>query len=753
MSNYLVFQNNLLTEDVTVNSIDKIGDFVSSNLLLPKLRPGWRWVPQDDIVLDLDGATEYAFVASHADFDITGDLTIEFAHTTGSDVTTLQQVTGKWLVAGGQRAYRVVLQGGTYRVLLSSAGSSSSVTLVIDPVISINTKYTVKIAYDASAQIINAYINEQSVTTTIVAGAIPASIFVSTADYMVGVQEAPSNWLLGQLHFVGVSGTLFANGNPLDPDDSAGYWDWQDSDLTDSSPNGHTLTGVNIAAADFVDTGIVIPAVLRFDFQIAQLKDWFGIDRTHNLLTGDTIEIDFSNTSTAVGDSDENYSITLVEAQEENPIILALETSETKFRYCRIEIRNEQTTKLSFNEINWITVGNKETLSKDYDIRHTVGDPSNVVINTDFIGDGRFQRRSEPFRTYAGKIRALLESERTGILLRLSKYASNGWPFFYCYASETPAREREHLRLVKWTNAANNQDTLIRPYIRESQGDLPASKDIWDLNFNLKEVGTIAIPYVLPSFAAETEEWSGIGGPLLVLDDGTGCGVLSDADFKALVSGVTGTPAEEQFSFQFTVKPSAAQVAAAATFVIAFQYPDIGAVPTGTKFRISMEWTGTGFLPRLLVQADQLDMDATYETTTESVTYKMIFDFNLAVGTQMNIWAVDNPAGNDNALNLGETIGATGFSKTTNGHFILGGDYDDGKTAPIDPDDFINKMDADTLVSDIYYANTWFNDAVSMTTSNALYYWSLKVDPVTSTGTVGGTTMVTPNCVKPNFIA
>jgi hypothetical protein len=755
MSNqgYLVFQNNLLTENVTVSSIDKQGDFIASNLLLPKLRPGWRWEPQNDIYLDLDGSTEYAWHADDPDFDITGDMTVEFEHTTGSDITTSQMIMTKWAGAGN-RSYQVVLASSRYRLVLSQDGTATAATVRVEQVLTTNTKYKVKICYKATTQTVSAWVEEKSVAVNVIAGAVPNSIFNSAAQFQLGAFSGVVN-LLGRVHFAAIASGLYTDGNPLDPTICAGYWDFQNSDLTDSSPNGHTLTGVNISAADFIDSGEVIPAILRFDFQIAQLKNWFGIDRTHNLLTGDTIDIYFSNVSSAVGDSAESYSITLLETQEENPIILALDTSTTKYRYARVEIRNEQTTKLSFNEINWITIGSKESLSKDYEVNHSISDSSEVVINQDFIGDGRFQRRSEPYRTYTGRIRALPESERLDILLRLARYASNGWPFFFCYANETTARELEHTRLVKWTNAAVNQDALVRPYIRDPQGNLPALKEVWDLRFNLKEVGTIAIPYILPPYAEETETWSGIGGPLLVLDTNpvTGCGTLSNSDFQSLVSGVTGTPAEEQFSFQFTVKPSAAQVAAAATFVIAFQFPDIGALPTGTKFRVSMEWTGTGFLPRLVAQANQLDMGSTYETTTEEVTYKMIYDFNLPVASHMNIWAVDHPVGNSDALSLGETIGATGFSKTTNGYFIIGGDYDDGKTAPIDPDDFINKMDADTVMKDIYYADTWLNDAVSMTTSNALYYWSLKVNPVTSTGVTGGTTLVTPNCVKPNFIA
>ena len=491
------------------------------------------------------------------------------------------------------------------------------------------------------------------------------------------------------------------------------------------------------------------PAELLFDLQVAQFKNKFAIDRTNNLEPGDEIKIYFSNISTDIGDSEEDY--TIIVTDDNKPIVADLTTSEILFRYIRVDIHNNQITKPTFNEINWLAIGTSEDLSKDYEISHSVGDPSEVVANEDFIGDLRFQRRSEPFRTYSGSLRAVKETERTGLLLRLIEYASNGFPFIYCYDAHTSAREKEHLRVVKWLDAAESNYSLAMQYKPNAAAD--EINERWDLPFNLKEVGTIAIPYTLPAFVPEgVDPYSAIAGALLVLDGGTdgtpptGCGILSEADFKALVNGVSGQP---EYSFQFTTKPSAAQQGS--TYTIAFQYPDIGAVPTGTKFRITMEWSGTGFFPRLTMGATQLDMHASYETTTEEVTYKAIFDFNRAAASRMDVWAVDNPAGNSSALTLGKTIVATSYTKTTNGYFILGGDYDDGKTAPIDPGDFINTLDVDTLLSDIYYGSSWLNNAVSMNESNSEHYWSLKVDPILSIGTVGGKLIVTPNCVTPDF--
>ena len=682
--------------------------------------------------------------------DFTSSFSSTMILTTGADVTTTQGLYEKWGGAGN-RSYRLQITSGAARLLLSSDGTATSVSIETTASLTINTKHALTLSYDASAQTMEFFLDEVSTAPSVVSGAIPASIFDSSAPVALGTRLSPSSPLGADISSLVIATDTSGSAGFVDPNGGNVVTDWnfQNSDLTDSSGNGNDLTGNNISAADFI-TGDIIPAVLRLDFQTEQYRNKFAIDRTNNLLPGDKINLYFSNVSYAVGDSAESYSKIIT--TEDKPIIIDLDTSETKFRYARVEIRNNQVTKLSFNEINWLAIGTTEDLSKDYQVTGSIGDPSEIVANADYIGDQRFQRRSQPFRTYSGNLVATPETERTGILLRLIEYASNGFPFLYCYDNSTDARELEHLRVVKWLDAAANDYSMMRQNISCDAGCYEESRaEHWDLPFNLKEVGTIAIPYTLPEFSPSTvDPYSSIASPLLVVDDGTGCGVLTECGINGLFETTT-TSTSELITGQITIKPSAAQVASGLDIICVSQFPAIG-ITDRTLIQFALVWDGVGYVARWNLGSQQITMPTSYRSTTEEVTFKFIHDA-LDPSAKHDIWAVDHPTGNSSALTEGQPISnaGTAWSAITCGHCIIGAK---GSLAPLDyadPASYVSRSDADTLFSNFSVDPTYTASAASMTEAASDQFWSLGVNPILSTGTGTAKLIVTPNCVVPDF--
>ena len=250
---------------------------------------------------------------------------------------------------------------------------------------------------------------------------------------------------------------------------------------------------------------------------------------------------------------------------------------------------------------------------------------------------------------------------------------------------------------------------------------------------------------------ADVDLYTGIAGPLLVVDDGTGCGALTECDFNGLFEA-TITSDNPLISAQITVKPSAAQVSAAAQFNLVVQAPAVG-VSERTLIWFVMVWDGVGFVARFAVGQHQITMPTSYRSTTEEVTFKVIHDADNAA-TKTDIWAVDHPSGNSSALTEGQPIlnAGTGYFPTTCGHCVIGAAATTGQLDMADPDNYQSKAEGDTIFNDFYYDNTaYLNDATSMTEGASVHYWSLGTNPILSTGTTGGQLIVTPNCVIPDF--
>jgi hypothetical protein len=258
---------------------------------------------------------------------------------------------------------------------------------------------------------------------------------------------------------------------------------------------------------DNVVVGSRVPGTLAITFDQERWFDYFCIDRTHTLNEDCRIKLYLSNVSTAVVDADITIELTNANGYINEAKPIPYHFSEfKKYKYARVEIYDDSTTVPDFHEINFLFIGGKVRPSKTQNKSSGFGDNATVVANRDYLGDERLQRRSQQFRIYQGDLVAIDHYlDYTEIIQPLAEYAQNGWPFIYCYdddlnvklgESTAPgARELEHTRVVKWTNVDDFQ-LKLKGY--KSNNDRSDSER-WDLPLILKEVGTIAIPYVIPA--------------------------------------------------------------------------------------------------------------------------------------------------------------------------------------------------------------------------------------------------------------
>ena len=215
----------------------------------------------DNLALDLDGANDYAWVADHADFDITSDLTIE-TRINPDAVAGVQMLLHKRSATDG---WSLELSGDEARLYLHNAADSDADVVTTTANLTAGSYQTIKAVYDASAQEISFYLagveiaraNNTAQENCTLVGVIPASIGVNATRVTVGADAAGANRFNGQIEFIGVEAAENDNGDALAKIGSRAYWNMNQrlnaaGDLPDQSGNEHDLTVVHLADADFV---------------------------------------------------------------------------------------------------------------------------------------------------------------------------------------------------------------------------------------------------------------------------------------------------------------------------------------------------------------------------------------------------------------------------------------------------------------------------------------------------------------------
>jgi len=287
------YHNFLNETGVVVTARTQNSTYPASNILKPNVTHLYR---SNSKCVVLDGATKYFWIADAAWNSYTGDFCFEFwFRPNAHDVSG--RVIDKW-GAAGQRAYCVLQVNDDLRVLFSSNGTDTAATVTFNDVLYGGRYDHFKLCYTAAGANIGLYkngiesgrvINTTPSGTASITGAVPTSLRDGTTALAIGADNAGASPLAGKLGFVGLDNAPNDNGGYLQPSLCDAYYDFDNSDGSDSSGNGRTLTAVSLSSGDYVNNaayqwiGFLLPAT--------QNPTFLFLDRRHNLTSTATVKL------------------------------------------------------------------------------------------------------------------------------------------------------------------------------------------------------------------------------------------------------------------------------------------------------------------------------------------------------------------------------------------------------------------------------------------------------------------------------
>jgi len=288
--------NFLAETGVVVTARTQNSTYPAGNILKPNVTHLYR---SNSKCVVLDGATKYFWIADAAWNSYTGDFCFEFWFRPNSADTsyTNKHIINKW-GAVGQKAYMVVQRDAHIWVYLSSDGTTETALVRFDNVLYAGTYDHFKLCYTAAGKNLGLYkngiesgrvINTTASGTASITGAVPTSLYDGTTNLGIGADNAGANCLAGKLGFVGLDNAPNDNGGYLQPSLCDAYYSFDNSDGSDSSGNGRTLTAVSLNSWDYVDNA----AYLWIGFQLpaAQNPTFLFLDRRHNLTSTATVKL------------------------------------------------------------------------------------------------------------------------------------------------------------------------------------------------------------------------------------------------------------------------------------------------------------------------------------------------------------------------------------------------------------------------------------------------------------------------------
>lgn len=163
--------------------------------------------------IDFDGTGDYLSRTDESDLDITGTESHNAAAVQGltmggwfwsDSIATQYALMGKFNVTGNQRSYWMQFFGSNLLMSVSSDGTAVT-TATHTTTLSSNTWYFCLGRYDPSTSL-DAFVNNVEISNTT---SIPASIFVSTADFDIGALSG------GTFTINGRAGPCFLSANYL----------------------------------------------------------------------------------------------------------------------------------------------------------------------------------------------------------------------------------------------------------------------------------------------------------------------------------------------------------------------------------------------------------------------------------------------------------------------------------------------------------------------------------------------------------
>jgi len=287
---YWGYENHLMGAAITARTASSV--YPATNLGLYTMH---RYRSASKCVV-LDGATKYFWIADAAWNSYTGDFCFEFwFRPNAHDVSG--RVIDKWGGAG-QRAYCVSQANAALRVLLSSNGTDAAATVTFNNVLNGGRYDRFKLSYNASAKNLILYVNGvesgRVIDTTpsgtaSITGAVPTSLYDGTTNLGIGADCTGASPLAGKLGFVGLDGSTGGHGGYMQPSLCDAYYDFDNSDGSDSSGNGRTLTAVSLSSGDYANTAAF--QWVSFVLPATQNPTLLFLDRRHNLTSTATVKL------------------------------------------------------------------------------------------------------------------------------------------------------------------------------------------------------------------------------------------------------------------------------------------------------------------------------------------------------------------------------------------------------------------------------------------------------------------------------
>jgi len=248
--------------------------------------------------VSLDGATEYFWIADDVWNSYTGDFCFEFelypsvVDTSGTN----KYIINKW-GAAGQRAYAVMQRDAHIWVILSSDGTAETALVRFSNVLS--TSYgRFKLCYTAAGANIVLYkngiesgrvINTTTSGTAAITGAVPTSLHNGTTRLTIGADSAGANAVAGRIDFSGFDNAPNDNGGYLWPSTCDAYYNFDNSNGSDSSGNARDLTAVALDSSDYFNC--TVHMWIGFTLPAAQNPTLLFLDRRHNLTSTATVKL------------------------------------------------------------------------------------------------------------------------------------------------------------------------------------------------------------------------------------------------------------------------------------------------------------------------------------------------------------------------------------------------------------------------------------------------------------------------------
>lgn len=441
--------------------------YPASNLALAQLQPAWR---SQNWALELDGATEYAWVAAHADFNITGDLTMEV-------LCEPDNVTGAFLLIHKRDAidgYSLGIVNGEIQVWIydTSGTGNTGIVTTNTTAVAIDTWYRIKAVYDASAQEISIFRNGIEIaranniaqTGCGLVGVIPTGISVA-ANLGIGATAGGASPFDGQIDFASISAVEYDHGGYIYPGDPvvAGYWKFH-QDLEDSSGNGHTLTGVGLDSSNY------LPCTAYHWIESHEVPtttpDYFVIDRRHNLTSAATWRVlkgsqytSYVSLADGTVTADTAVYSDLTTAADTDWWVEIHDPANTD-GYLGIPFMHlgphydfaDQRTGAGLSGVPAVSF-------EHFSPALLLGDRRAATDIVGHLGNQRTYTHSHPLRVIDGELKNMLYDLDIPGIRALANWCSQGYPFVFCYDPGDPA---EHTRIMLWINAKDFVPRLVK---------------------------------------------------------------------------------------------------------------------------------------------------------------------------------------------------------------------------------------------------------------------------------------------------